>query len=402
MSLRRPLTRCLVLCAAALCAALLGSAPSRSRADVQSAIAAKQAAAQTLRGQIAADSSQISQTAGGVAAARAKLSALQAAVAAREAQLAAVQRNLIAARDHLTELENRLHLSDQALAANLLATYEGNAPDALSVLLSSHGFADLIERVDFLKTVGQQDAHIVTATRVAREQVAREAVTLGNLEIRDRALTQTVVGQRNQAAALQSALVRVEIGQLAHRSHDAAALGAIQGQISTLRAQEAAALAAARRAAAPQQSSGGGSTGGGGSGTGAVQLDSGGMVQPPPGAPAAVAQVIAAGNAIAGLPYSYGGGHASFHASAYDCSGSVSYALAAAGLVSSPLDSTGFESWGQPGPGKWITVYANAGHAFMVVAGWRFDTVALSEGGTRWSQSMTDTSAFVARHPAGL
>jgi hypothetical protein len=115
-----------------------------------------------------------------------------------------------------------------------------------------------------------------------------------------------------------------------------------------------------------------------------------------------VAEVIAAGNAIAGLPYVYGGGHASFHAQAYDCSGSVSYALAAAGLVSSPLDSTGFESWGQPGPGQWITVYANAGHAFMVVAGWRFDTVALAADGTRWTRTMTDTSGFVARHPAGL
>jgi hypothetical protein len=126
------------------------------------------------------------------------------------------------------------------------------------------------------------------------------------------------------------------------------------------------------------------------------------MAQPPPGAPAAVAQVMAAGNAIATLPYLYGGGHGSFHADAYDCSGSVSYALAAAGLVSSPLDSTGFESWGEPGPGRWITVYANAGHAFMVVAGWRFDTVALASGGTRWTRTPGATAGFVARHPPGL
>ena len=115
-----------------------------------------------------------------------------------------------------------------------------------------------------------------------------------------------------------------------------------------------------------------------------------------------MAQVIAAGNAFATLPYIWGGGHGSFHASGYDCSGSVSYALAAAGLLSSPLDSTGFESWGDPGPGRWITVYANAGHAWMVVAGWRFDTVALASGGTRWSQSMASTAGFVARHPPGL
>jgi hypothetical protein len=114
--------------------------------------------------------------------------------------------------------------------------------------------------------------------------------------------------------------------------------------------------------------------------------------------------VMAAGNAIATLPYIWGGGHASFQASGYDCSGSVSYALAAAGLLSSPLDSTGFESWGDPGPGKWITVYANAGHAFMIIDGWRFDTVALAEGGTRWSSDLSgeDTGEFVARHPPGL
>jgi hypothetical protein len=135
---------------------------------------------------------------------------------------------------------------------------------------------------------------------------------------------------------------------------------------------------------------------------GGIAVDTGGMVKPPAGAPPQVAQVIAAGNAIATLPYIWGGGHGSFQASGYDCSGSVSYALAAAGLLSSPLDSTGFESWGDPGPGRWITVYANAGHAFMVVAGWRFDTVALAETGTRWSQTMASTAGFVARHPPGL
>jgi len=135
---------------------------------------------------------------------------------------------------------------------------------------------------------------------------------------------------------------------------------------------------------------------------GGISVNPGGMVQPPTGAPTAVGQVMAAGNAIATLPYIWGGGHGSFQANGYDCSGSVSYALAAAGLLSSPLDSTGFESWGDPGAGRWITVYANADHAWMTVAGWRFDTVALASGGTRWSQSTADPSGFVVRHPPGL
>jgi hypothetical protein len=126
------------------------------------------------------------------------------------------------------------------------------------------------------------------------------------------------------------------------------------------------------------------------------------MVQPPAGAPAAIGQIMAAGNAIATLPYIYGGGHASFHANGYDCSGSVSYALAAAGLVSSPMVSGDFENWGDPGPGRWVTIYANAGHVWMEVAGWRFDTVALAEIGTRWARGGGEFSGFVVRHPPGL
>jgi cell wall-associated NlpC family hydrolase len=111
---------------------------------------------------------------------------------------------------------------------------------------------------------------------------------------------------------------------------------------------------------------------------------------------------MAAGNAIAGLPYLYGGGHAGFKDTAYDCSGSISYALAAAGLVTSPMASGGFMSWGESGPGKWITIYTNPGHMFMVVGGWRFDTTALRGGGTRWTQDMRPTGGFMARHPPGL
>ncbi len=115
-----------------------------------------------------------------------------------------------------------------------------------------------------------------------------------------------------------------------------------------------------------------------------------------------VSRVIAAGDEIATRPYVWGGGHGSFVSEGYDCSGSVSYALHGGGLLSSPEDSTALESYGEPGPGREITIYANSEHVFMVVAGKRFDTVALSETGTRWSDSMTSTAGFVARHPAGM
>jgi hypothetical protein len=265
------------------------------------------------------------------------------------------------------------------------------------VILNSHGFSDLLEQVSFMQRVGKQDAQIVADTRTARADVSREANRLAGLEQRDRVLTGQILAQRNHVAALQVALEAQQASALGARSRAASKLGDVNSRLHTLEAKLAAQAAAAARAAASQSSGTTGSTRVGG-----LAINTGGMVQPPPGAPAAVAQVIAAGNAIATLPYVWGGGHGSFHASGYDCSGSVSYALAAAGLLSSPLDSTGFESWGESGPGNWITVYANAGHAFMVVAGWRFDTVALSEGGTRWSRTMTSTAGFVARHPAGL
>jgi hypothetical protein len=143
-------------------------------------------------------------------------------------------------------------------------------------------------------------------------------------------------------------------------------------------------------------------TGGMATDPGGIAVDAGGMVQPPSGAPAAVAQIIAAGNAIATLPYVWGGGHGSFHADGYDCSGSVSYALAAAGLVTSPMVSGDFESYGDPGPGRWVTIYANADHVWMEVAGWRFDTVAQAYNGTRWAQGGGEFNGFVVRHPPGL
>ena len=129
----------------------------------------------------------------------------------------------------------------------------------------------------------------------------------------------------------------------------------------------------------------------------------GGTAVAPLEAPSVVAAVIQAGNAIAKTPYKWGGGHGAWADTGYDCSGSVSFALAGAGLLTAPLDSTGFEHWGAPGPGRWITVYANATHAFMVVAGLRFDTGGLdAPTRTRWQPTMRSTAGFVARHPPGL
>jgi len=134
-------------------------------------------------------------------------------------------------------------------------------------------------------------------------------------------------------------------------------------------------------------------------------LAPGGLALAPINAPVAVAQVIAAGNQIARLPYRWGGGHLAYEDSAYDCSGSLSFVLAASGLLSGTVTSGQLMNWGLPGPGKWITVFAAPGHTFAYIAGLRFDTVALAETGSRWSNRRADESnlaSFAVRHPPGM
>jgi lysozyme family protein len=123
---------------------------------------------------------------------------------------------------------------------------------------------------------------------------------------------------------------------------------------------------------------------------------------PSSGMPAVVRRVIAAGDRIADKPYRYGGGHARWDDTGYDCSGSVSYALHGAGLLSSALTSGGFMSWGDAGPGRWITIYASPGHVYMVVNGRRFDTTGRTETGSRWQVQQRDPSGYTVRHPPGL
>jgi cell wall-associated NlpC family hydrolase len=136
--------------------------------------------------------------------------------------------------------------------------------------------------------------------------------------------------------------------------------------------------------------------------TGQARITREGLAVAPADAPRAVKQVIAAGNEIAKTPYKYGGGHGSWNDSGYDCSGSVSYALHGAGLVRRPMDSGEFMSWGRPGRGEWITVYAHGGHVYMMVAGLRFDTSGRREDGTRWHGTRASREGYAVRHPSGL
>jgi hypothetical protein len=136
---------------------------------------------------------------------------------------------------------------------------------------------------------------------------------------------------------------------------------------------------------------------------GVATLTPNGLAVAPIGAPPQVQEIINAGNQIALLGYFYGGGHGTFEDTRYDCSGSISFVLAAAHLLNTTETSGELESYGLAGAGKWVTIFANAGHTYMYVAGLRFDTVALAEGGSRWSNRTGDEGGgFVVRHPRGL
>jgi cell wall-associated NlpC family hydrolase len=178
---------------------------------------------------------------------------------------------------------------------------------------------------------------------------------------------------------------------------------------SAKKAADATPVAAAPPAASPDQPAAGDVAGGAAYGSvpfllhptvpGDVGLIKEGVAYAPANAPLPVQQAIWAANTLRGKPYIYGGGHQSFRARGYDCSGTVSYALHAAGLLDSPLDSSSFMHWGKRGKGAWITVYTNPGHAWAIIAGMRLDTSGPGESGPRWRTETRSARGFRVRHP---
>ncbi len=361
----------------ALVALLAGGAGATAQGQ---GLSGQRAAAARLKAAVAAEESKIAATREGLASAQARLNVLQARANTRQTQLDDTQTELVRARVHLTKLERKEAKAEKLLAQNLVSSYKDGTPSFVGVVMNADGFADLIERVEFFRRVARRNASILDITRDARVQTQTQAKQLNGLRDRYSVLAKAAVADANEAYVVRTALLRREESQLRVRDGVAARLVAVRAKIAKVERAQAAAARAAMNAstvttAAPRTFTG-----------------SGGDV---------VGRVVAAANQIATTPYVWGGGHGGA-VGGYDCSGSVSYALAAGGLLSSPLDSTGFESWGEPGPGRRITVYANAGHAFMIVDGRRYDTSALSGGGTRWTSAMRSTAGFVARHPPGL
>ena len=271
MDVRR-LTICLTLAAACLL-----WLPVTSLGDLSHDISARSQTASQLRAAIAAESKRIETTAAGLSAARARLSALQGRVTASQAQLAAVQQRIVAARNRLTRLENRMHDASTALAANLVSSYKDDSPDMVTVIVNSHGFADMLEALEFMERARERDARVLSDTRATRIEVLAQTARLQKLLERNRALTAAVTRLRDQAAAVEGALLKRQAEQLQARATTAARLDRVRGQISSLK-HRLARLSHPVVTAIDNN----------------LPVDAGGYAQAPAGAPAAVKQVASA------------------------------------------------------------------------------------------------------------
>src|SRR6478735_3464846 len=364
---------------AVLVALLGGSMPAHAQDGLRDR-------AQRLRAAVAAEEARIADTREGLSEANTRLSKLNTRLSQRRKQLDETQDELVRTRVRLSRLEKKQATAEKQLAGNLRESYMDGKPTFVTVVLNSDGFGELVARFEYLRRIARRNASVLGDTRDARIKVKGMTAELKKLRGTYAELARTAEDDRDEADALRTALLNREAAQLRKRNGTAAQLASVQGRIDTIQRRQ---RAAARRAQAARTA------------TNAAPKVSSGAGESPAVGGDVVGRIVAAANEIATTPYVWGGGHGG-NSGGYDCSGSISYALAAAGLLSSPLASGGFMSYGEPGPGRRVTIYANAGHAYMVVDGRRYDTSALSGGGTRWTSEMRSSAGFVARHPPGF
>jgi len=345
---------------------------------------------------IAAQNRAIDSMLGEVSRLRQEQKALEAELAKKQGELDAATAKLEAERRHLEAVRERLRRALEVLRERLVSIYEAGSPDVVDVLLESETWSQASVRAEYLSRVQDYDDSVAHRVKGLRDeaQAAVERMAAIRAQLRE-ARDEIAAKEREAADASAEAAARfAELKQAqAKRQADLEALESREAALSDNLAAISEQLASSGSPApsgAPAPLTPGQS----------AEYVSESQASVPSSAPPAIRAAIEAANSIATTPYVWGGGHGSFSSSGYDCSGAVSFALNGGGFLSSPLDSTGLETWGAPGPGQWITVYANAGHAWMTIAGLAFDTVG--GPGPRWHASPVDSTAgFIARHPPG-
>jgi len=333
---------------------------------------------------------------GEVSALRQEQAALEAELVEKQAELDRATAELEADRRHLARVRSRLQRALLVLRERLVAIYEVGTPDMLDVVLDSASWSEVNTRADYLNQIQEYDDAVAARVKALRDEARAAVKRMAVIRLRIKAARDEIaVKEREAAAARQQAEERFAELEAA-KAERQAALDALQSREAALSDNLAAISEQLAASGAPVPT-----------GTPApltpgetANFISESQASVPSAAPPAVAAAIEAANSIATTPYVWGGGHGSFESSGYDCSGSVSFALHGGGFLSSPLDSTGLSTWGEPGPGRWITVYANAGHAWAIIAGLAFDTSG--GAGPRWHPSpVSSTEGFIARHPTG-
>jgi peptidoglycan hydrolase CwlO-like protein len=394
-----------LLLPAALLLAVLCLAASAPAKDLEEKLSATQGklshvreSQSALAATIAEQNHAIDSMIGEVSDLRQQQAAVESELNAKQEELDSATAKLAADKHRLALVRARLQRALGVLRQRLVAIYEAGSPDMLNVVLDSASWSEVTTRAEYLSQIQEYDDSVAGRVKGLRDE-ARAAVkqmTAVRLQIKD-SRDAIAVKEREVASARKEAEFRfaeLKTAQAARRE-----------SLESLESREQA-LNDNLSAISEQIAS---TTGTPGPVTGtpapltpgeSANFISESQASVPSGAPAAVAAAIEAANSIATTPYIWGGGHGSFESSGYDCSGATSFALHGGGLLESPLDSTGLETWGEPGPGQWITVYANAEHAWMIIAGLAFDTVG--GPGPRWHPSLVDSpEGFIARHPAG-
>ena len=337
---------------------------------------------------------------GEVSALRQKQAAVEAELAAEEAKLDAATQALDAEREHLEVVRAQLRRALAVLSERLVAMYEAGSPSVINAILESEDFAQMSAQTEYLNRIQSYDDSVVERVKTLRDEVKSAVAHLTTH--RDE-----VEEARDAIAAIEREVAAARAEAEARFAELKEAQAARRATLESLESREEA-LSNNLASISEQIASEGGTVSGGPTAQVPAPLNPGERAQvineseasAPAAAPQAVKDAIAAANSIAMTPYIWGGGHGSFESSGYDCSGAVSFALHGGGFLESPLDSTGLETWGEAGAGKWITVYANAEHAWMVIAGIAFDTVG--GPGPRWHDPWVDSpEGFIARHPPG-
>ena len=284
-------------------------------------------------------------------------------------------------RTHLNHVRAQLEEALGELEELLVDIYMSDSPDRLSVILNSASFDELSAQSEYLERIQEHDDAMVERVRTLREEAESALAALRDAQDTIRESRNAIAERRRELAAAEADIAAEHSQLVALRSERQANLDALQAREETLEDELGTSIP--------------------GPGERATLLPNGEAIAPS-GAPLVVKAAIDAANRINDKPYIWGGGHGSFEDDGYDCSGAVSYAMNGGGLLDSPIDSGGFTAWGSPGAGNWITVYANFGHVYAVIAGLRWDTSMTGGNGPRWSTAMRSPSGFVARHPDGF